>query len=213
VRKASRDALSRSEEYRPSAFFPGPPITLTRWTTEPAERRILPWNLALFYLIRCAAETSGASTVVGHVRKVVQQPGPLGSSGPANLTCPAHHGPLDSDGSKAHSFDYRECHGTRTDLPSCLAWRWDWATSVALCLTVHRSSEGTGQWKTLVFLNRSDCGAGPALPRACVVWAILNSLRIGFSCSDRADDPLKKSQGHAFDDVRRAHGRHPHLDD
>jgi hypothetical protein len=42
VRKASRDALSRSEEDRPSAFFPGPPITLTRWTTEPVERRTLP---------------------------------------------------------------------------------------------------------------------------------------------------------------------------
>jgi hypothetical protein len=101
MRKASRDALSRSEEDRPSAFFPGPPITLTRWTTEPVERRIPPWKLALFYPISCAAETCGASTEVGHVKKVVQQPGPLGSSGPANLACPAHRGPLTPMGARS----------------------------------------------------------------------------------------------------------------
>ena len=42
VRKASRDALSRSEEDRPSAFFPGPPIALTRCPTEPVERKNIP---------------------------------------------------------------------------------------------------------------------------------------------------------------------------
>jgi hypothetical protein len=77
-------------------IFPRPPNDSDALDKRSRLTEVLPWNLALFYPTRCPAETSGASTVLGHVRKAVEQPGPLDPHGPANLACPAHRGPLDT---------------------------------------------------------------------------------------------------------------------
>ena len=61
------------------------------------------------YPIRLRLRHPEASNEVGHARKVVQQPGPLEPRGPQTLcVLRARRDPLDSDGSKAHDFEYRQ---------------------------------------------------------------------------------------------------------